>query len=185
LREQWGNAKEGLKRVETIVQSKVDLSMQKERAELAKFREENTLLKQRMELMDQEKEQMLEEKKQLMDKVLGLNQDLAFYARNLDARESMKRIEQLREEKEQKEREIVKFLQQINECNNNIEDLMAENRILRKQANLPDNYGKNLVEQIKLHDREKIEDYKKLISVLQEDNYKLEEERARLKHMLK
>mmetsp|Transcript_8728 Transcript_8728/g.8015 ORF Transcript_8728/g.8015 Transcript_8728/m.8015 type:complete len:160 (+) Transcript_8728:140-619(+) len=159
--------------------------MQKERAELAKFREENTLLKQRMELMDQEKEQMLEEKKQLMDKVLGLNQDLAFYARNLDARESMKRIEQLREEKEQKEREIVKFLQQINECNNNIEDLMAENRILRKQANLPDNYGKNLVEQIKLHDREKIEDYKKLISVLQEDNYKLEEERARLKHMLK
>ncbi len=91
----------------------------------------------------------------------------------------------MREENEAKEREIVKLLQQINEGNNNIEDLMAENRILRKEANVPDNFGKNLVEQIKMTDRDKIEDYKKLISVLQDDNYKLEEERARLKHMLK
>lgn len=51
-------------------------------------------------------------------------------------------------------------------------------------ANVPENYGMDL-EQIKLHDREKIDDYKKLIRVLQEDNYKLEEERARLKHKLK
>ena len=91
----------------------------------------------------------------------------------------------MREERDAKEREIVKHLQQINENNNNIEDLMAENRILRKMANVPENYGKNLVEQIKMHDREKIEDYKKLITVLQDDNYRLEEERARLKHLLK
>ena len=109
---------------------------------------------------------MQEEKKQLLDKVRGLTQDLAFYARNVDARESMKRIEQLREEKDAKEREIVKLLQQQNESNNNIEDLMAENRMLRKMANVPENYGKNLTEQIKLHDRDKIEDYKKLIRVL-------------------
>ena len=61
---------------------------------------------------------------------------------------------------------------------------MAENRILRKTENVPENFGIQL-EQIKLHDREKIDDYKKLIRVLQEDNYKLEEERARMKHMLK
>ncbi len=115
----------------------------------------------------------------------GLTQDLAYYTRNIDAKESLARIEQLREERDAKEREIVKHLQQINENNNNIEDLMAENRILRKMANVPENYGKNLVEQIKMHDREKIEDYKKLITVLQDDNYRLEEERARLKHLLK
>ena len=34
-------------------------------------------------------------------------------------------------------------------------------------------------------DREKIDDYKKLVRVLQEDNYKLEGERAKLKHMVK
>ena len=44
-----------------------------------------------------------------MDKIQGLTQDLAFYARNLDARESMKRIDALREEKDAKERMIVKL----------------------------------------------------------------------------
>jgi len=61
---------------------------------------------------------------------------------------------------------------------------MAENRTLRKMAGVPKNYGIPL-EQVKLHDREKIDDYKKLIRLLQEDNYKLEEERAKLKHMIK
>lgn len=51
-------------------------------------------------------------------------------------------------------------------------------------ANVPDNYGIKL-DQIKLHDKDKIEDFKKLIKVLQDDNYKLEEERAKLKHTLK
>jgi hypothetical protein len=51
-------------------------------------------------------------------------------------------------------------------------------------ANVPDNYGIKL-DQIKLHDKDKIDDFKKLIKVLQDDNYKLEEERAKLKHALK
>ena len=51
-------------------------------------------------------------------------------------------------------------------------------------ANVPKNYGINR-EQVKLHDREKIDDFKKLIRTLQDDNYRLEEERAKLKHMLK
>jgi hypothetical protein len=72
----------------------------------------------------------------------------------------------------------------LNDLSNKAEDLMAENRTLRSMTNVPKNYGLNL-DQVKLHDREKIEDYKKLIRVLQDDNYKLEEERARLKHMLK
>lgn len=127
---------------------------------------------------------MAEREKALMDKVQGLSQDLAFYARNVDARESMKRIEALRDEKDQKERTIIKLTQDLNDLSNKIDDFMAENSVLRKMANVPKNYGINR-EQVKLHDREKIDDYKKLIRVLQDDNYKLEEERARLKHMLK
>ena len=65
-----------------------------------------------------------------------------------------------------------------------MEDLAAENRTLRKMAAVPDNYGIDLA-QIKLNSDKKIETYTKLIKVLQDDNYKLEEERARLKHMLK
>ncbi len=77
-----------------------------------------------------------------------------------------------------------KLLHNINELSNRVEDLTAENRALRQMAHVPDNYGIKL-DQIKLHDREKIDDFKKLIKVLQDDNYKLEEERAKLKHALK
>lgn len=61
---------------------------------------------------------------------------------------------------------------------------MAENKQLRDLAGVPANYGVDR-EQVKLLDREKIDDFKKLIRVLQEDNYRLEEERARLKHELR
>jgi hypothetical protein len=61
---------------------------------------------------------------------------------------------------------------------------MAENKVLRDMAGVPSNYGIDR-EKVKLMDREKIDDFKKLIRVLQEDNYRLEEERARLKHMMK
>ena len=51
-------------------------------------------------------------------------------------------------------------------------------------ADVPQNYGFP-IEQIKFTDKEKIDDYKKLIRILQDDNYRLEEERANLKNMLK
>ena len=78
----------------------------------------------------------------------------------------------------------MKLNEEINELSGRVEDFMAENSVLRKMANVPKNYGINR-EQVKLHDREKIDDFKKLITVLQHDNYSLEEERAQLKHKLK
>ena len=72
----------------------------------------------------------------------------------------------------------------INYLQDTIEDFMAENKVLREMAGVPANYGIDR-EKVKLTDREKIDDFKKLIRVLQEDNYRLEAERAKLKHMLK
>ena len=96
----------------------------------------------------------------------------------------LKRIETLRLEKQAKNNKITELLHEINTLSNYVDDFRAENRTLRSMANVPDNYGINL-EQVKLHDKEKIDDFKKLIKVLQDDNYKLEEERAKLKHALK
>jgi regulator of replication initiation timing len=96
----------------------------------------------------------------------------------------MKRIDILRAEKDNKDKKITELLHDINELSLKVEDFIAENRALRQMANVPDNYGIKL-DQIKLHDKEKIDDFKKLIKVLQDDNYKLEEERAKLKHALK
>mmetsp|Transcript_24353 Transcript_24353/g.37707 ORF Transcript_24353/g.37707 Transcript_24353/m.37707 type:complete len:110 (+) Transcript_24353:470-799(+) len=85
---------------------------------------------------------------------------------------------------EKKDKEIMGLKKQIDELQNHLEDFMAENKFLREKWGVPDNYG-NARDQVKLLDREKIDDFKKLIRVLQEDNYHLEEERARLKHQLK
>ena len=56
----------------------------------------------------------------------------------------MKRIEALRDEKDSKDRMINKLTSEINDLSNKVEDLMAENRTLRKMANVPKNYGINL-----------------------------------------
>jgi len=122
--------------------------------------------------------------KQMQDKIVALTQDLQFYARNVDMRDCMAKIEVLRAEKAAKDKQVVELLQEVNKKGNELENVLAENRALRQMANVPENYGIN-AEQIKFLDREKIDDFKKLIRVLQEDNYRLEEERAKLKHMLK
>ena len=61
---------------------------------------------------------------------------------------------------------------------------MAENKLLRDMSAVPDNFGIDR-EKVRLMDREKIDDYKKLVRILQEDNYILEQERANLKHKIK
>lgn len=72
----------------------------------------------------------------------------------------------------------------MNYLQDQIEDFMAENKLLRDMSAVPDNFGIDR-EKVRLLDREKIDDYKKLVRVLQEDNYLLEEERAKLKHKIK
>jgi len=49
---------------------------------------------------------------------------------------------------------------------------------------VPDNFGIDR-EKVRLMDWEKIDDYKKLVRILQEDNYELEKTRAELKNKLK
>jgi hypothetical protein len=61
---------------------------------------------------------------------------------------------------------------------------MAENKILRELAKVPAGYGIDR-EAVKGLDKEKTEDFKKLIRILQDDNYRLEEERAQLKQSLR
>jgi len=83
-----------------------------------------------------------------------------------------------------KDKEIDKLTKHINYLQDQMEDFMAENKQLRDNFALPANFGIDR-ENVKLLDREKIDDYKKLVRVLQEDNYHLEQERANLKHRLK
>jgi hypothetical protein len=85
---------------------------------------------------------------------------------------------------DKKDRELQEAQKYSNYLQDQVEDFMAENKYLRNLGGVPDNFGKER-EKVKLLDKEKIDDYKKLVRVLQEDNYKLEGERAKLKHLVK
>jgi len=65
-----------------------------------------------------------------------------------------------------------------------MEDILAENRLLRNLAQVPENYGFNL-EEIKLADRQKIEDYKAQVRYQEKEIEELEEERAKLRYRLR
>ena len=78
----------------------------------------------------------------------------------------------------------MKLLKEYNTLSVQVNDILAENRQLRTFYNVPENFGVDR-ENIKVLDQERIEDFKKLIGVLQSDNYTLEKERASLKHQLK
>jgi len=148
--------------MENIVESKVKLALENERMELARFREENQMLLRKIDLIEAEREAERQKEKQLQDKINGLTQDLQFYARNADMRESMMRIERLREERDAKEQKIVEHVKMINDLQRELENVAAENRTLRKLAAVPDNYGIDLAG-IKLNTEKKIESYTKLI----------------------
>jgi hypothetical protein len=96
----------------------------------------------------------------------------------------MKMYEKEKQLKNAESARVADLLHQLNSTSNAIDNLTAENKCLRKMAKVPDNYGLDL-NSIRVHDKEKVEDFKKLIKILQNDNYKLEEERARLKHYIK
>lgn len=93
--------------------------------------------------------------------------------------QKMNIIKELKEDKK-------KMLAQLNDLSENLEDILAENRILRKMNNIPDNWGCEPQKRIiKLQDKETVFEYKRLVKILQEDNYNLEKERAKLKHQIK
>ena len=64
-----------------------------------------------------------------------------------------------------KEKEIVKLTKHMNYLQDQIEDFMAENKQLRDYASVPDNFGIDR-EKVRMIDREKIDDYKKLVRIL-------------------
>lgn len=65
-----------------------------------------------------------------------------------------------------------------------MEDILAENRVLREMAGVPENYGFDLNE-IKLVEKQKIEEYRGRITRLEEEVEELEKERTQLRYKLR
>lgn len=65
-----------------------------------------------------------------------------------------------------------------------MEDILAENRVLREMAGVPENYGFDLNE-IRLVEKQKIEEYRGRITRLEEEVEELEKERTQLRYKLR
>ncbi len=102
-REKLNNAKESISKVEVIVESKVKMAQQKEREELAKHMDDNQNLRRQVTILDQEKLQMYQKEQNLTDRINQLTSDLTFFTNNADTRDQIKRIENLRAERDAKE----------------------------------------------------------------------------------
>lgn len=65
-----------------------------------------------------------------------------------------------------------------------MENVLAENRILRQLAGVPENYGFDL-EEVKMAEKQKIEDYKSQVRYLEREVEELEAERTSLRGRLR
>jgi seryl-tRNA synthetase len=151
---------------------------------LIQLKKENANLKATVDHLEKDNDTLKEERDRFRDQVKEMTSNLGDKMNSITDRTLLTRMDALRADKAVAEKKVLNLLGEINTVTVTVSDLTMENKQLRKMANLPDNYGIDL-NTIKLHDKEKIEDFKRLIKVLQDDNYKLEEERARLKHAVK
>ena len=84
---------------------------------------------------------------------------------NSETKDLVDRMNKIRAERDSMEKANADLMKEYNKLANTIEDFTAENRTLRQMVGAPDNYGID-IESIKLLNREKIEDFRKLIKIL-------------------
>ena len=77
-----------------------------------------------------------------------------------------------------------KLTEKYNQACSDMENLLAENKILRKLHGVPDNFGFDL-EEIKIAEKQELEDYKAQCRKLEAEIEELEEERTQLRYRLR
>lgn len=178
-------AREDLSRIDTIVEQRVAERLEEEIRNKEILEE---LLRERNETIDQLKE----EQEKLLNRERALLKDYTYLKSkmeetmggNFEIQEALRNAKHMREEQEKKERELEDVVAQLNILSKQTEDLIAENRVLREMANTPENFGIPINE-IKLAEKDKIEEYKVKLRHYEEEIHALERERAILKARLR
>lgn len=75
-------------------------------------------------------------------------------------------------------------LRQWESAKTDLSRIRKENQLLRRMGNVPENFDMQ-VDDLMAAEKDKIEDYEKLIQVIQKDNQELEKERAKLKNEIR
>jgi len=178
-------AREDISHIDTIVEQRVAERLEEEIRNKEILEE---LLRERNETIDQLKE----EYEKLLNREKALLKDYSYLKTkmeettggNFEMQEALREAKKIREEQENKEKELERVVAQLNILSRQTEDLIAENRVLRELANTPENFGIPINE-IKLAEKDKIEEYKMKVRHYEDEIHSLERERAILKARLR
>jgi hypothetical protein len=112
-----------------------------------------------------------------------LQKDLINFTEKHEAQDYIEQIKRKEQEISKLDEQRDRQTRDYNDLCDKMEEVIAENRVLRQMADLPENFGIDM-SKIRLGDRIKIEDYKAKIRTLENEVDNLESERTKLKHRL-
>ena len=161
----------------------IEKAIIKEREVTNKYKKENILLKEKIDNYEKQLKdnEIFIQKLQLNNS--KLQKDLIDFGKKHESQDYISQINRREAEIVKVGEEKEKIVKDWNELCDKMQDVIAENRLLRQIADVPENFGID-ISKINLGDRVKIEDYKAKIRILQHDIDDLESERAQLKHRI-
>ena len=154
-----------------------------EREKTLKYKKENEVLQEKINYLDKQVKDNEIYIQKLQIKNEKLQKDLIVFSEKHEAQDYIDQIKRKEQEISKFDEQREKQTREYNELCDRMEEVIAENRVLRQMADLPENFGIDM-SKIRIGDRIKIEDYKAKIRILQHDIDDLETERAQLKHRI-
>ena len=154
-----------------------------EREKTLKYKKENEVLQEKINYLDKQVKDNEIYIQKLQIKNEKLQKDLIVFSEKHEAQDYIEQIKRKEQEISKFDEQREKQTREYNELCDRMEEVIAENRVLRQMADLPENFGIDM-SKIRIGDRIKIEDYKAKIRILQHDIDDLETERAQLKHRI-
>lgn len=170
--------------MEQTVMSRVKSALDNEKDKYRKLVDDLTV---KNESLCRERETLLIDKKLLEEKnaeIAFLHSKLKEVAEHNNATDTLKDFHKDRNMNESLRKELEIANQSWTTLSKQMEDILAENRVLREMAGVPENYGFDLNE-IRMVEKQKIEEYRGRITRLEEEVEELEKERTQLRYKIR
>lgn len=153
---------------------------QKYRNLVAELEKKNGEMAMALKAMEMDKKSLNERDSE----VEFLRNRLKEMADNYGVGDAMRDIRIQRDENLSQRKEVERLTRDWTDLSRQMQDVISENRVLREMAGVPENYGFNL-EDIKLAEQQKLEEYRARVKRLETEVEELEKERAELRYRLR
>ena len=182
--EQSTHAETTLQNLDRIIEERTAkaaaMENQKYRNLVAELEKKNGEMAMALKAMDMDKKSLNERDSE----VEFLRNRLKEMADNYGVGDAMRDIRIQRDENLSQRKEVERLTRDWTDLSRQMQDVVSENRVLREMAGVPENYGFNL-EDIKLAEQQKLEEYRARVKRLETEVEELEKERAELRYRLR